>query len=186
MRLQSMNGDAAAFEIENDGVQPRVAAQVLEEIYGAHRDPVFRYLRSICRDEDHALDLTAVTFERAFAELRAGREPGLGWLLRTARNAAVDAERRARVARLLPRGSHKSEATAQSAEDAALDAELAASVHRALARLPNPQRDAIALRYSTELTVREIAGVIGKSQSATQKLLDRGLIRLKEMLNDLA
>jgi RNA polymerase sigma factor (sigma-70 family) len=73
-----------------------------------------------------------------------------------------------------------------SPEDAALDAEVAASVLRALAQLPNPQRDAIALRYSTELTVREIADVIGKSQSATQKLLDRGLARLKEMLHDLA
>ena len=186
MRLQGMNVDAVAVEMETMGVQPRAAAHELEEIYGAHRDPVFRYLRSICRNEDRALDLTAVTFERAFTELRAGREPGLGWLLRTARNAAIDGERRARVASLLPRGSHKSEATAQSAEDAALDAELAASVHRALARLPNPQRDAIALRYSTELTVREIADVIGKSQSATQKLLDRGLIRLKEMLHDLA
>ncbi len=186
MRLQCMNGDAVAVEIETTGVQPRVAALALEEIYRAHRDPVFRYLRSICRDEDHALDLTAVTFERAFAELRAGREPGPGWLLRTARNAAIDAERRARAARLLPRRSHESEAAMPSPEDAALDAELAASVLGALAQLPNPQRDAIALRYSTELTVREIADVIGKSQAATQKLLDRGLARLKEMLHDLA
>jgi RNA polymerase sigma-70 factor (ECF subfamily) len=186
VRLQCMNGDAVAVEIETTGVQPRVAAHALEEIYRAHRDPVFRYLRSICRDEDRALDLTAVTFERAFAELRAGREPGLGWLLRTARNAAIDAERRARAARLLPRRSHESEAAAPSPEDAALDAESAASVLRALAQLPHPQRDAIALRYSTELTVREIAGVIGKSQSAMQKLLDRGLARLKEMLHDLA
>ena len=123
MRLQCMNGDAVAFEIETTGVQPGLAAQMLEEIYGAHRDPVFRYLRSICRDEDHALDLTAVTFERAFAELRAGREPGLGWLLRTGRNAAIDGERRARVARLLPRRSHVSQAAAPSPEDAALDAE---------------------------------------------------------------
>jgi RNA polymerase sigma-70 factor, ECF subfamily len=181
-----MNGDAVAFEIDNDGAQTRLAAHLLEEIYRAHRDPVFRYLRSICRDEDHALDLTAVTFERAFAELRAGRQPGLGWLLRTARNAAIDAERRARSTRLLPRHSHESEAMMPSPEDAALDAEVAASVLRALAQLPNPQRDAIALRYSTELTVREIADVIGKSQSATQKLLDRGLARLREMLHDLA
>jgi hypothetical protein len=27
MRLQCMNGDSVAFEIANDGVQPRVAAQ---------------------------------------------------------------------------------------------------------------------------------------------------------------
>lgn len=32
------------------------------ELYVRQREPVFRYLRARCRDEDDALELTAVTF----------------------------------------------------------------------------------------------------------------------------
>lgn len=185
MRLLSMNSEAAAIEIEQVAGSAR-AGDSLEALYLAHRESVFRYLRAMSGDEDRALDLTAITFERAFAELRAGREPGLGWLLRTARNAAIDADRRARTALLFHRRSRETEASASSPEEQTLEAERARRVHQALGSLPEPQRDAIALRYTSELTVREIAEVIGKSAAATQKLLDRGLLRLKESLDDLA
>ncbi len=185
MRLLGMNSEAAAVEIEQVASAAR-AGDALEALYLAHRESVFRYLRAMSGDEDRALDLTATTFERAFAELRAGREPGLGWLLRTARNAAIDADRRARTALLFGRRSRETEGPASSPEEQTLEAERARRVHRALGSLPGPQRDAIALRYTSELTVREIAEVIGKSAAATQKLLDRGLARLKESLDDLA
>ena len=46
--------------------------------------------------------------------------------------------------------------------------------------LPEPQRDALALRYSAGLTARQIGAVIGKSEEATQKLITRALSDLKE------
>lgn len=184
-RLRDMNSEAASAELERAAGSARAGA-ALEALYLAHRDAVFRYLRAIAGDDERALDLTATTFERAFAELRAGREPGLGWLLRTARNATIDADRRARTAALFRLRSRTGEASASSAEEQTLEAEDARRVRQELASLPRPQRDAIALRYSSELTVREIANVIGKSAAATQKLLDRGLTRLKESLDDLA
>ena len=50
------------------------------------------------RSEDDAADLTAVAFERALAAMPRYRPTGGGfraWLLRIARNAAIDAGRRA-------------------------------------------------------------------------------------------
>ena len=99
------------------------AADALEALYLAHRVAVFHYLRATSRDEDRALDLSATTFERAFRELRAGREPGIGWLLRTAPNAAIDADRRTRTAALFHRRSTPADATVPSSEDAAIGAE---------------------------------------------------------------
>ncbi|MGZ6297121.1 MAG: RNA polymerase sigma factor [Candidatus Limnocylindrales bacterium] len=175
-----MNSDAAAADLDRQAGSARTG-ELLEALY---HEAVFRYLRAVSGGEDRALDLAAITFERAFAELRAGREPGIGWLLRTARNAAIDADRRTRTAALFRWRSIGPELSAPSPEEQTLGAEQAASVRIALSSLPRPQRDAIALRYTSDLTVREIAQVIGKSASATQKLLDRGLVRLKESLDD--
>ena len=44
------------------------------------------------------------------------------------------------------------------------------------------QRDAIALRYAAGLTARQIAIVINKSEHATQKLISRAVVRLKERM----
>ncbi len=185
IRLLGMNSDATAVNLERDAGSAR-AGEAFEVLYLAHRDVVFRYVRAISRDEDRALDLTAATFERAFTEIRAGRQPGIGWLLSTARNATIDADRHNRTAALLRLRSPAPEITASSPEEQTLEAERTQHIRHALAELSRPQRDAIALRYSSDLTVREIAEVIGKSAAATQKLLDRGLHRLKETLHDLA
>jgi RNA polymerase sigma-70 factor (ECF subfamily) len=180
-----MDSEAAAAELEQTRLVRAGTADILEALYIAQREAVFRYLRAISRDEDTALDLAATTFERAFAEVRAGRDPGIGWLLRTARNAAIDADRRSRTAALFRWRSSGAEGSSPSPEEQTLGAEQATRVRAALALLPQPQRDVIALRYTSDLTIREIAVVIGKRASATQKLLDRGLARLKESLDDL-
>jgi DNA-directed RNA polymerase specialized sigma24 family protein len=66
-------------------------------LYDRHRLTVFRYLRTRTVDEDDAAELTAVTFERALTAMPRYRPTGGGfpaWLLRIARNAAIDAGRR--------------------------------------------------------------------------------------------
>jgi RNA polymerase sigma-70 factor (ECF subfamily) len=140
------------------------ATSELEAVYLAHREPVFRYLRAMTGDEDAAIDLTAVTFERAFAELRRGNSVGLGWLLRTARNAAIDADRRARTAALFRLRSRQAPPLVVSAEDEAIGAEQVRRLRAAMLELPAPQRDAIALRYSSDLSVREIADVSARAR----------------------
>jgi RNA polymerase sigma factor (sigma-70 family) len=54
----------------------------------------------------------------------------------------------------------------------------------AVARLPEDQREAVGLRFGAGLTARQIGLVIGKSEEATQKLISRAIVRLREDLND--
>ena len=42
------------------------------------------------------------------------------------------------------------------------------------------QRDAVALRYAAGLSAKEIGQVIGKSEAASQKLIQRALVVLRE------
>jgi RNA polymerase sigma factor (sigma-70 family) len=58
--------------------------------------------------------------------------------------------------------------------------ELAALVRRALDALPPDQAEAIRLVRDEHLTLREVAGRLGKSHEAAKKIYGRGLLRLKQ------
>ena len=53
-----------------------------------------------------------------------------------------------------------------------------------LANLPEGQRDALALRYGADLTIRDVAAQLGRSEAAAQQLISRGLARLREIHHD--
>ncbi|HEX7948908.1 MAG TPA: sigma-70 family RNA polymerase sigma factor [Candidatus Limnocylindrales bacterium] len=155
----------------------------IERAYLECRFPVYRYLRTLTRSDEAATDLAATTFERAFTS--ASRfdpaRPVLPWLLRIARNLAIDDRRRTRPTMSLdaiPAAAHPVEG--RTPEHAVLGAERDAQLRELVLALPRSSQDAIALRYAAGLTAREIALVIGKSEEATQKLLVRALGALRE------
>jgi RNA polymerase sigma-70 factor, ECF subfamily len=148
--------------------------------YERYRLPIYRYLRARGTTDEDALDLTAVTFERAFAKRHAfrSRDGGLGaWLFRIARNAAIDAHRRRQPESFLADGDDLGRATA--ADHAERER---SEVVDAVSTLPAVQRDAIWLRYASGLSAREIGHVLGKSEAAIQKQIQRALDALREAL----
>jgi RNA polymerase sigma-70 factor, ECF subfamily len=153
------------------------------EVYRTYRQPVYRYLRSLVASDDEATDLTSATFERALRSLGTYRASGsaVGWLLRIARNLAIDAARRRR-----PSVSWDDPSARRLAADGPpLEEELETSerfreLQRLVRALPSATRDAISLRYGAGLSAREIGAVLNKSEAATQKLISRGLAALKE------
>ena len=148
-------------------------------LYERYRLPVYRYLRAKGAGDDQALDLMATSFERALTSLHRFRAQGGGfsaWLFRIARNAKVDEHRRSsRVIGL-------DEALTVAAQERDIEASI--DLRRRVARLPEPTRDAIAMRYAAGLTAQEIASVLGKRPDAVQKLIERGLKSLREDLRD--
>ena len=158
-------------------------AAMLETLYEAHRVTVYRYLRTRTASDDEAGDLVATTFERAFVAIDRIRPEGsaLPWLLRIARNAAIDRSRRQRpVHRLDDLREADQPISHTTPEDTFLEAERKAELRRLVFALPDAQRDAVALRYAAGLSAREIGQVIGKSEAATQKLIQRALVALRE------
>ena len=150
-------------------------------LYERHRLAVFRYVRTRTSDDEAAADLTALVFERALAAMPRYRPAGggiLAWLLRIARNAAIDASRRgAAVPFAIDLADTRSSA---SPEESVLANESRRALLTAVGRLPAIQRDAVVLRYAARLTAREIGEVLGKSEQAAQKLLSRALASIRE------
>ncbi len=164
-------------------MEARMNAEAFAPLYERHTVSVYRYLRARGATETDAAELTAVTFERAMRHIDRYRPGGSGfapWLFRIARNASIDASRRAHTRWVdLDRLSHLV-APGPSPEETAIANEERRWILGVVARLPSIQRDVLALRFAAGLSGREIAAVVGKSEAATRKILSRSLATLQE------
>ena len=126
---------------------------------------VYRFLLSLCRDEDLADELTAETFYQAYLHLgkfRGECKPAT-WLCQIAKNALYKENRRRK--RNVPWEQLENAEAADNVHDALADKEQALKVHRHLHALGEPYREVFMLRVFGELTFREIADVCGKTES---------------------
>lgn len=180
--MEALTAEDIQQTAETTALRARHDRAAFAELYVQHREPVFRYLRARCASDDDALELTATTFERALQAMPRYSTRGGGvvaWLLRIARNAAVDHERRRRPL-LFVSSPPERLSLEPTPEEAAIGAEERRVLRALIARLPPVQRDALALRFGAGMTARETSLVIGKSEEATQKLLARAIGRLRE------
>jgi RNA polymerase sigma-70 factor (ECF subfamily) len=180
------DGEAPIVDLDDElALAARADPEAFGLLYRRHRLSVYRYIRSRAKTDDDAIDLTAVTFERALVAMPRYRSRGGGfvaWLLRIARNAAIDAGRKTSAVPLDTDVVDRRSGT--SPEAVAIANEGRRALARALAALPEPQREAVILRYAAGLTARQIGEVLGKSDSATQKLLGRALASIREHYRD--
>jgi RNA polymerase sigma-70 factor (ECF subfamily) len=187
MEVLPLAADRPLDPDDADALAARSDLSAFTPIYERHRDAVYRYLRARSGSEDAALELTAITFERALLAVHRYRSQGGGmgaWLLRIARNAAIDADRRRRPLISFPRGFDTRPDPGPTPDEALLVSDEHRHLRALVADLPPDQRDALALRFGAELSVREIGLVLGKREAATQKIIGRGLARLKEAYRD--
>lgn len=180
MRVSTLESDG---ELVMETEPERLDSSSFEDLYEKHRLSVYRYLRARSSSGEDALDLTAITFERAFGSIGRFRRRDGGvhaWLLRIARNTAIDASRRRRPTVDLSGADGFLNRAALEANR--MDQERTETLDL-VARLPDDQRDALLLRYAGGLTAREIGSVIGKREGAVQKQIERGLATLREALS---
>ena len=141
----------------------------LRFLYVVYSNNIYGYVRSILHDDHEAEDVTQHVFAKLMTSLGKYDDRGmpfLAWLLRLARNAAID---HLRANRLTPT-ENVLHPTLSSDED--LDrAEL---IRAALARLPKEQREVIILRHVVGLTRAEIADRMGRTEGSIHGLHHRG------------
>jgi RNA polymerase sigma factor (sigma-70 family) len=170
------------FLIEDVG---RMRDDQFERLYAAEAGPLFSFLAYRTGDRALAEDLLADAFERAlrgrrlFDRRRASEKT---WLYAIALNCLRDhARRQAAESRAMSRAGVESEGRA----DAGLDAvEHRDEVQRALATLSAEEREAIALRFGAELSVPEIADVLGEPLTTVEGRVYRALRKLRDRLRD--
>ena len=141
-------------------------------------------------DDPHLVDdLVMETFLRAHRGAVGYRGGEVGaWLGRIAVNAARDQRRRGwwqRVQLVADASEHHNGST-DSAEHVCLDSDSAARVRAAVARLPQPQAEAIRLRFLAGEKYPLIAELLNLPESTVRSRVKAGLARLKGELAELA
>lgn len=161
-----------------------------------HQERIFGYLMGMVRDRDVANDLFQETFLRVIAAMRQQRgsytQQGrwLGWVMRIARNAALDYLRRRK--KWTDVGSGEAD-EGDSYWDRLPDAEPFADeqlqlleqyewLDAAIERLPPEQREVVLLRHEAELTFREIAELTDVSINTALGRMRYALLNLRRMM----
>lgn len=137
---------------------------------------VYGYFVRRCGDRGTAEDLTSETFLAAMDAARKSDPPPIAvpWLLGVARHKLADHYRRRHDRLTVPVADLPEPVLAAVSAvddwDAELDRLVAESV---LARLTEPHRTVLVLRYMDDCTVGECAELIGRTVHATEALLVR-------------
>jgi RNA polymerase sigma-70 factor (ECF subfamily) len=147
---------------------------------------IVRACHRVLGDLHEAEDAAQEAFVTAYRAVGSWRQDGPfgAWLRRIAIRIAVRrSQRRRTVAWLDP--SNPGAGDVAGGPDPAhltLRAERAAGVRDALARLDEPYREVVALRFFGELSLGEIADQTGRPLGTVKTHLHRGLLRLRASL----
>jgi RNA polymerase sigma-70 factor (ECF subfamily) len=155
-------------------------------LYYRYRDRVYRYYMSRAAGREDADDLTQQVFVRAFGSLgqyRQSKGSFASWLFTIVRNIAIDYYRR--WERHPAWTAIPDETT--SGDDVEEQAIRLADVSRLrlfIADLSAEKQEMLALRFAADLTIVDIAKVVGKSPEATRKQLTRTVQQLEERFDE--
>jgi RNA polymerase sigma-70 factor (ECF subfamily) len=155
------------------------------DLYEALAGRVCGYLR--CHGASDPEDLTSEVFLRAFRRLSRfeGGEPQFrAWVFTIAHNLLLDDRRRcgARVATSDLAGRGVDCVAGGDVEDEAMSNLRSDWVDDALAQLSPDQRSVLTLRVVADLSVEQVAKVMGKPAGAVKALQRRGLAALRRQV----
>jgi RNA polymerase sigma-70 factor, ECF subfamily len=150
-------------------------------LYVRYADNIYGYVRSIVRDEHEAEDITQHLFSKltfALSRYEPRSVPFSAWILRVARNLAVD---HLRAVRAIP--CEEVRPVDSVADDFSF--ERSRALQDALDALPPDQRQVLILRHVAGMSPSEIARSLGKTEGSIHGLHHRGRRTLQRELAEL-
>lgn len=156
------------------------------QLYDLYFPRIYSYICRRTGDQASAEDLTSETFFKALRSIGQYRytgQPFSAWLFRIATNVLTDHFRRQRFVQPLDRHAGMPDGH-WGPEEAAIRQDRRQAILRALAELTPEQQDVVLLRFEQGFRLKEIAGLLGKTEGAVKALMFRALHNLREKLED--
>jgi RNA polymerase sigma-70 factor (ECF subfamily) len=185
------HGFRASTALEHNDRDPAIAGAVaraqagdmeaIRFLYMRYKNNVYGYVLSMLRDQHEAEDVTQHVFLKlitAIHKYEARGVPFTSWILRVARNVAVD---HLRQRRSLP--CEEVYEPSQPADDSSRERRW--GIEHALDALPEDQRGVVVLRHLVGLSPGEIAERMGRTEASIHGLHHRARQALRRELIDI-
>jgi len=155
------------------------------QLYEEYFDKIYRYIAFKIGNKTEAEDMTQQVFLNAIKSISSFRWRGIpfsAWLFRIAHNQVVDYLRK--------KAKHATtsldEVLVSNGNNPQLVAEQNLDIERLLLatkQLTQAQREVISLRFASELSIAQVAKVMGKSQGAIKALQHSAIVALRKTLS---
>lgn len=154
-----------------------------------YQDRIYGFACYFLGDREAAQDVTQEVLIRFWKHCgEVDDERALGWLLRVARNACIDALRRRKAAHRVMRTDDEYIEDAPSGWASPAEATEASDfqrhLRRALERLDDPYRSIVILREVQEMKYEEISGALDLPLNTVKVYLHRGRKMLRQQLSE--
>lgn len=152
--------------------------EALHFLYVRYAPDLIRYVNSFVHDGHEAEDIVQDVFVKLITAIHKYEPrdvPFTAWIVRVARNAALD---HMRAKRAIPVEEVQLTDTGRSQ----VGIERGKDLRNALEKLPDDQREVLVLRHVVGLSPVEIADTLGKSESSVHGLHHRGRRSLQSTL----
>jgi RNA polymerase sigma-70 factor (ECF subfamily) len=172
-----------------DGAAKAELDRAFEELYRAHLRDVYSYSYYRVGNHHDAEDLTEQAFLQAYRHFERARRESDGrplrpWLIRIAHNLASnyhrDRSRRPEAALDAvepPSHPHGTERVVEGREELR-------NLMSKLDELSEDRREALIMRFALDMSNREIARALGRTEGATKVLIHRAIKQLEEEMRD--
>jgi len=159
--------------------------EAFARLYEEYFDKIYRYVTLRIGNKAEAEDLTQQVFINALKSISSFKWKGIpfsAWLFRIAHNLVVDYLRKETKRATLPLDESlaSSNSNPQLAAEHRLDIEQLISASK---RLTKAQREVISLRFAGELSIAQVAKVMGKSSGAVKALQHSAIVALRKTLS---
>lgn len=155
----------------------------MKQLYQQHAQTVYRYLYSLCHQQELAEELTQETFYRALYSIERydGTCKVSVWLCQIARHIwyqYVDKKKKYPAAEWTDTLADK----ALSPEEHLIQENQRDLLYQRIARLQTPMKEVVFLRVSEELSFADIGRILNKSENWARVTFYRAKTKLKEGL----
>jgi RNA polymerase sigma-70 factor, ECF subfamily len=161
--------------------EPGAFAELVREL----ERPLLYYAAKLLANEDAAFDVLQDVWLTAFRAIRRLEDPRTvrSWLYRIAHDRAIDRIRHDRSRGRAERARAESLSEGLD-EEPSFDSEDAQALHRALDRIDLKHREVLVLHFLDDLSIADIAAVIGEPAGTVKSRIHYAKRALKEALQN--
>lgn len=155
--------------------------KITDEILCGEYAAVYRYVLSLCRDEDEASDITQETFLKAMKAKAdfEGQSSLYTWLCAIAKRLWLNKVKR-QGREVADEDLFADKSTDENTEEAIMQKDALLHIHRILHKMNEPYKEVFSLRVFGELSFADIAQLFSKSESWARVTYHRA----RKMINE--